>query len=256
MSRMARPCPRVPDAANIVASVATMLVVVLAGCGGDDGGGPPGGPLDDLRVTAPDGFAELGPGEAADVAWEVTASDAYGLELGVVGDDVAPRMIERRPLAAGTLRWNGVQLDGIRAPAGNYHVYASALGPDDGAVQTVDGGADHLIVVQGVRFRDATLSFTDADLPGALVLSTVARSPMELTLVLDPDVGTELDEKTLLTASIPGELVPVARSYPFTGLDASGAPIGGGTYTLAAVIRARGGAITYRVDGPTLTWTP
>jgi hypothetical protein len=59
-----------------------------------------------------------------------------------------------------------------------------------------------------------------------------------------------------LTASIPGELVPTPRSYPFTGMDAGGAPIPAGTYTLAAFIHARGDTIVYRVDGPTLTWTP
>lgn len=236
-----------------LAAITVLALAPLASCGDD--GGATGGPLDDFVLTAPDGFAEQVPTTTVDVAWTVSAA-SYGLELDVVSGDEPAIMIQRRALEPGTIAWDGEGTVGARVPAGNYRVLAIALGPDDGAVQTVDGGADHLIVVQGVRFRDRTLSFTGAMATRELVVSTVARSTMELTLVLDPDLTTELDEKPLLTASIPGELAPVARSYPFTGMDASGAPIAAGAYTVAAVIRARGGAITYRIDGPTLTWAP
>lgn len=236
---------------------AMIAMMIVAGCGGDgDGDDALAGPLDDFRVTAPDGFAEIAPNEAAEIAWDVTASDAYGLEVGVVGAGGAQVVIDQRVLAPGSVSWRGRDLAGATVPPGNYRVYASALGPDDGAVQTVDGGATHLVVVQGVRFRDATLAWTGADATREMVISTVTRSTMALTLLLDVDPDTTGDERVLLRASIPGELVPVARSYPFTGRDADGVAIPGGTYTLAAVIAARDGAITYRVDGPTLTWTP
>jgi hypothetical protein len=234
------------------------LLVVLAGlaaCGGDDGAAPPG-PLDDLVVTAPDGFAELAPTETATIAWEVTASGGFGLELAVVSGDEPAVLVERRALASGSLGWDGDDPAGDRVPAGNYQVRAIALGPDDGTVQAVDGGATHLLVVQGVRFRDDALAFTGGQASRELALVTVTRSTLALTLVIDPDVAVPGDERALVTASVPGELAPTPRSYPFTGRDADDRAIAGGTYTLAAIVAARAGAITYRVDGPTLTWTP
>ena len=45
-----------------------------------------------------------------------------------------------------------------------------------------------------------------------IVLTTVTRSPLELTLALDPSLVTDGDELPLLTATIPAELVPTARA--------------------------------------------
>ncbi len=223
-------------------------------CGSDDGGVAPT-PVADFVVTAPDGFAELVPTTAVGIAWQVTASLAYGLELEVVAGTESPKIIATTDLAPGSLTWDGRDLARVAAPPGNYRLRAVALGPDDGEVDTADGDAAHLIVVQGIRFRDHALTFTVAQPGRDLVLTTVARSPLELDLLLDRDLTTAGDELPLLTATIPGELVPVGRSYPFTGRTADDHPIAGGTYVVVAELHARGGII-YRVDGPTLTWTP
>ena len=229
--------------------------LALVGCGDDGGDGVTAGPLDDFVVLAPSGFSELVPTTTVDVTWAVTAALAYGLELQAVAG-ATPIMIDRRALAPGTLSWNGRDRAGRPAPPGNYQVRAIALGPDDGEVDTAEGDNAHLIVVQGVSFRDTTLAFTGAPAPRDIVLTTTARSVMELTLVLDPDVATAGDELPLLTATIPGEFASFARSYPFTGRTAADQPIAAGTYVVAAQLRAVAADIAYRVDGPTLTWTP
>lgn len=231
-----------------------VALLALAACGdqGDSGTLP----LADFVVTAPDGFVELVPTTTVELAWQVTPSTAFGLELDVVAGAAPPRPITTQALASGTFTWDGRDLARTAVPPDNYQLRAVALGPDDGEVDTADGDNAHLIVVQGVTFRDAALTFTGGQAARELVLTTVARSTIELALVADPDPAIAGDELPLLTASIPGELVPRPRSYPFTGRTADDRAIAAGTYVLAAVVRARAGAITYRVDGPTLTWTP
>lgn len=232
--------------------VAAVVVLVVAGCG-DDGGGAP---LADFALTAPDGFAELVPGETVAIAWQVSTAPSHALVLAASTGDEPPVTIHRGPLTAGQVAWDGRGADQVLAAAGNYQLTATALGPGDAVVATVEGGAGHLVVLQGVRFRDAALDFTGAQAARDLVLTTVTRSVIDLTLVVDPDVAVAGDERPLLTATIPGELVPTTRSYPFTGRTAADQPLAGGHYTLAALVRARAGARTYRVDGPGLTWTP
>lgn len=229
-----------------------IALVLVAGCG-DDG---VGAPLADFEVTAPDGFVELVPGETVTIAWQVSAAPSDALVLSAATGDEPALTLYRGPLRAGQVAWDGRAPDQALAAAGNYQLTAAALGPDDGVVATVDVGAGHLIVLQGVRFRDATLDFTGAQATRELVLTTVTRSVMELTLAVDPDLAVAGDERPLSTATIPGELVPTTRSYPFTGRTADDQPLAGGRYTLAALVRARAGARTYRVDGPVLTWTP
>lgn len=232
----------------------TGLALGLAACAGD--GGAPPTPLADFVLTAPDGFVELVPTTSATLAWEVTASPALALQLDALTGAEPPVLIDRRALAAGTLAWDGRDPAGVAARPGNYQIRATALGPDDGTVDTADGDNAHLVVVQGVRFRDATLAFTGAAPARDMVLTATTRSTLELTLLLDPDLAIAGDELPLLTATVPGELVPTARSYPFTGRTAGGHAIAAGAYVLAASIRARAGTITYRTDGPTLTWAP
>ena len=236
------------------AAAACTAALALAACA-DDGGAPPA-PLADFVLTAPDGFAELVPTTTTTLAWEVTASPALGLQLDALTGAEPPVLIGRRALAAGTLAWDGRDPAGGPARPGNYRIRATALGPDDGTVDTAEGDNAHLVVVQGVRFAAAMLAFTGAQPARDLVLTSTTRSTMELTLLLDPDVANAGDELPLLTATIPGELVPTGRSYPFTGRTADGQAIAAGAYVLAASIKARAGTITYRTDGPTLTWAP
>lgn len=239
----------------LVAAIGLTGTLGAGECGGGDDGTAVG-PLDDFELTAPDGFAELVPTTTVEIAWQVTSSSAFGLELDAVAADGAPILLDRRALTSGSFAWDGRGADAIPVAPGNYQISASALGPDDGTVATVAGDNAHLVVVQGVRFRDAALTFTGGAGGRELVLTTVTRSPLELTLALDPSPTTAGDELPLLTATIPGELVPTPRSYPFTGRTAADQPIAGGSYVLAALVRARGGTIAYRVDGPTVAWTP
>ncbi|HVV82724.1 MAG TPA: hypothetical protein VHE35_06570 [Kofleriaceae bacterium] len=244
---------------RLAAGALTVLACGGAGtCGGDGGDddGPAGEPLADFAFTKPDGFAELVPTTTVELAWTVSPSDADSLELDAFDGDEPPIAIQRFSLVSGSYAWDGRSPAGTAAPPGNYRLRAIALGPADGEAARLDGDATHLVVVQGVRFRDTTLAFTGGQASRQIVVDTTARSPVELTLVLDPDVATDGDELPLLTATVPGEFASVARTYPFTGHTADDQPIAGGTYTLAAVLRARDGAITYRTDGPTLTWTP
>ena len=246
-----------------------LAVALVAACGGSDGdgdadGGPPGdggadgppvGPLADFRLLAPDGFAELVPSRTVDVAWSVTPAP-YGLQLDALDRDGRPWMLDRRSLEPGSLAWDGEDPAGEPAPPGHYTVRATALGPDDGEAGTFDGGVAHLIVVQGVRFRDQALVYTGADAQRPLVLTTVARSPFELSLFLDRDIGVPDDELPLLDDDVPGELVPVERTYGFSGRTRDGAPVPAGEYVLYARVIARQGTVVYRVNGPTLDWTP
>jgi hypothetical protein len=231
------------------------LAAALAACGGDDADGA--GPLVDFVFVEPDGFAELVRGDTVDVTWDVTTAPGLELRLDVLpgGDPTTPLPLRWTDLAPGTLAWDGT-VQGARLLAGHFELRATALTSGEEVLQHVDGGAQHLIVLQGVRFRDQTLAFTGAQANRELVLTTVTRSVMEMTLALDPDTGADGDELPLLTASIPGELVPTTRSYPFTGRTAADDAIAAGTYTLIAQVRARGGANTYVDYGPQLTWAP
>lgn len=236
------------------AFAALALVPALAACADDQGAEV--APLEDFAVTSPDGFAELVPGGAVELAWTVTARPQLSLEIDLVAGVAPPWVITHDRVQPGSFTWGGLDSRNQPLPPDNYRVRAAAIAPDDGTVDTFDGDAAHLVVVQGVRFRDASLAFTGAQADRQIVLSTVTRSPMELTLALDPDPGRAGDELPLLTASIPGELVPFARSYPFTGRTAADGAVPAGFYVVAALISTRDGAVQYRIDGPGLTWTP
>lgn len=249
--RAARPW----DTAGVRASLAVTTALALAACADDE---PAGDPLDDFVLTSPDGFVELIPTSTVELAWDVTARPPLSLELDLdlVGSVEPALVIHHAQLAPGSFTWDGLDTRNQPALPGNYQVRAIAVEPSFGTVDARPGDNAHLVVVQGVRFRDGELSFTGAQSSRELALTTVNRSVMAMTLALDPDPAVEGDELPLLTANVPGELVPFARTYPFTGRTAADAPVPGGRYQLVALIAAEDGARHYRVAGPGLSWAP
>ena len=234
-----------------------MAVLALASCADpDDDGDPAALPLAQYELLAPDGFEELIPTKTVEVAWAVEPGPRI-LRMEAIEGDRAPVTIYDGAVQAAALQWDGRDVDtGAAAAPGNYQVRARVVNERGGEYDSRLGDNAHLIVIQGVTFRDATLAFTGAQATRDVVLTTTARSVMELTLALDPDVATAGDELPLLTATIPGEFASFARSYPFTGRTAADQPIAAGTYVVAAQLRAVAAGVAYRVDGPTLTWTP
>ena len=204
-----------------------------------------------ISITAPPGFAELQlDGLPVELAWTAD-EDPAGFTVTLV-DGSTRHPLASLPGAARGLRFDGTGADGERIPPGNYTLELGVTCALDD-VTTLDGGGFHLVVVQGVRFRDATLSFTGAQTTRDVHLTTVSRSAIDLELAVADPTGVT---RTFTRAAIPGELVPVERSYPFTGDDLAGAPIPAGTYTIVARVRTAAGATPVERPGPVLTWMP
>lgn len=224
--------------------------LALAGCG-DDVVCPS---VDDFRLTSPDGFAELVHGGTVTVAWTADGSDGASVELearDTERDSVVP--LPPANLGDGMIVWDGMSPDGWAAPPANYRLFGTAgqVGGCDG--DPITGGDLHLIVVQGVRLPTAPIAFTGSQATRMITITTVTRSTLPIALALDPNAAVDGDELTIVTATVPGEFAPIARSYPFNGTTSAGVPIPTGDYDLIAAID---GPSPYRVVGPRLTWRP
>lgn len=232
-------------------------VSVLAGChGGGEGDvdAPGPGPLLSYHLRVPSGLVELRPGAPAPVEWQVN-SGPYFLRLDAVDAEDRAVLLDVRGLESGSLQWDGRDPAGRKVPAGHYGVRATALDADQRTVGLVEGEPNDRIVVQGVRFPDAALSFTGAQAMRTIGLTVVTLSSVRLTVALDPDEDWSGDELPVVSAEQAGELVPVHRAFAFTGRTTDGAAIPAGRYRLHAIVIV-GGTNGYRVDGPTLDWTP
>lgn len=224
--------------------------LALAGCG-DDVVCPSVG---DFQLTSPDGFAELVHGGTVTVAWTATGSDGASVELearDTERDSVVP--LPPANLGDGMIVWDGIHPNGWPAPPANYRLFgiAGQVGGCDGVAVT--GGDLHLIVVQGVRLPTAPIAFTGSQATRMITVTTVTRSTLAIAYALDPSPTTDGDELVFVQSSVPGEFAPIARSYPFNGTTAAGAPVPSGDYDLIALV---GDPTPYRVTGPRLTWRP
>jgi len=209
-----------------------------------------------LEFTSPTGSVEWVPtGPPVAIAFTVADGEgAVAIALDTLDEAIAYNL--------GTFARGATSIDfaGTDAAGGAlrpevYQPVASFL-DCDGAAARVEGGAFHQVVVQGVELAAAPLTATAATVPLAVPLTTVTRSTLEIDLVVDPDPGTAGDELVFDHLSVPGELVPVARTAAFTGTASGGAAIPGGTYQVRAVVHARADTLVYESAGPTLTWTP
>lgn len=208
------------------------------------------------QLVEPAGFAQKTPtGPAIEIAWTIDSdATSFHLDLAPSGGATGAAV----PLAdlgpgARTFAFAGASADGAPVPPGNYAVRMTLRCGDVTNDTVVDGGPLHLVVVQGVRFRDAALAFTADQADRHVVLTTVTRTQMELELAVADAAGPP---RVFARALIPGELVPFERSYPFTGQDIDGTDVPAGTYAVLARVRAPGAGESTEVAGPTLTWTP
>jgi len=225
-------------------------VIAAAGCAADD-------PCrQGLDFTAPGGAAEWVPGgPPVDIGYQVLEGEG-SVAIAVESlDGVTAYPIGNFARGTVTVPFAGLDETGAAVRPGIYQPVASFLGCDN-LLTRVEGGAFHQVVVQGVELAGAPLTATTASLPLAVPLTTVARSTIEVDLVVDPDPGTAGDELVFDHLSVPGELVPVVRTATFTGTAQGGAAIPGGSYQVRAVIHARADTLVYESAGPTLTWTP
>ncbi len=223
------------------------VLVVGAGCA-DDGACPSTG---QFTLTAPAGFAQLGPTGAVTIAWTAAGDPAATVALTAIATDgVAEVALPTARLGDGQLAWDGTDATGARVPAANYRL-GGAVAPVDGCGGVTLVPDDlHLIVVMGVRLPTQPLGFVGSQADRAVAVTTVSRASAPLELAVDPDPGVDGDELPFATATIPGEFTPMARSYPFPGTTVGGAAIPAGSYQLIASF---GGV---RTRGPQLTWDP
>lgn len=223
-----------------------LLLLAIAPACADDVVCPSAG---DFALTAPDGFAELVPGATVMIGWAADGDSGADVELQAFSTDQDVTIaLPPALLGDGQLAWNGGD-----APPGNYRLGGTVARIAQCEGLTITPDDLHLVVVQGLRLPTAALAFTGAQSTRTINVTTVTRSTLMVRYVVDPDLATGGDELAFAQATIPGELVAVPRSYPFTGMTTTGAAIPAGTYTLAALV---GDPLAYRVDGPSLTWTP
>ena len=223
------------------------VLVVGAGCA-DDASCPSTG---QFALTAPDGFAQLGPTGTVTVAWTSDGDPVADLALrAIAADGVADVALAAARLGDGQLAWDGTDGAGARVPAANYRVGGAVAATGGGGALTITPDDLHLIVVMGVRLPTQPIDFTGAQADRAVTVTTVSRVSAQLELAVDPDPAVDGDELVFARAMIPGEFTPMARSYPFPGTTVADGPIPAAAYDLIATF---GGA---RTRGPRLTWTP
>jgi hypothetical protein len=208
----------------------------------------------DLRLTAPSGAVELVPvpAEGLAVAWTADVDGDVALTLGMVPDRVGDPTIAMAtvPATVGLLTW---ALPTPAPRAGTYRVHATAYG--DGR-PLVDASASAIVVMQGVEFDAAALTFTGADLDRDVDVTATVGRPIDVELAATP-TGATAPRYLLVTASIASDLAPIGRSFRWTGVAQDGAALPAGAYdvTLRVAPQARPGT-RYDVGGLVVTWTP
>lgn len=208
-----------------------------------------------FALTQPDGFAELVPGGRVTLAWTSAGGDGGAdVELALTATDGGdPIELPAALVGDGQLTWDGQRLDGSLAPPANYRIGGTVgrIASCGGLELTPDDL--HLVVVQGLRMPDAPITFTGSQLTRMITVTTVTRSPLMVSYALDPSATTDGDELVFARATVPAELAPVARSYPFSGMTVDATAIPDGEYDLVALV---GAPVAYRALGPRLTWHP
>ncbi len=223
------------------------VLVVGVGCA-DDASCPSAG---QFALTAPDGFAQLGPTGTVTIAWSGDGDPAATVALRAIATDgVADVALPPAQLGDGQVAWDGTDGAGARVPAANYRVGGAVAAPGGCGPLTITPDDLHLVVVMGVRLPGQPISFTSGQADRVVAVTTVSRMSAPLELAVDPELAVDGDELVFAVATIPGEFTPMARSYPFLGTTVGGVAIPAGTYDLIATF---GGA---RTRGPRLTWTP
>jgi len=139
-------------------------------------------------------------------------------------------------------------------PTGVYRIEGQ-LGGCAATSTIYDAGPLRLVYAQGLTFAATQLTFTGGQAARAIDVTTVSLSTFDLELLVDPTPdGPDGDELIVARSSVPGELVAMGRSLPFTGMTVDGAAVPDGAYQARARTHARGGPLTYDVPGPGLTW--
>jgi hypothetical protein len=229
-------------------------ILRLAACGDAPTLAPPlpdaGAPT--VAVTAPTGLTPLVPGHPITITTRVdlagadpsTAHLAVTLDASLGGADQV--VFDGAATAGDTSRTFPADDQPFPAPG----VYALTAALDAGDAHVTAPPSVTRVAAQGVVFRrPAPGERVEVGAPVDLALDAVTLGPMALTLVLAAENGTAGDEVAIITASIPGELVPVPRTYSFDGTDATGAPVPAGDYRLEAdIVDQRTGA-AYRSHG-------
>ncbi|MEZ4404122.1 MAG: hypothetical protein R3B06_29135 [Kofleriaceae bacterium] len=226
------------------------VLALVAGCAG-----PAPATIADLRVTAPTGAAEVVPvaDEALAIAWTATVTGAVDLTLALVPDQPSNPAVTLATVdaAAGQLRW----LVPRPPPApGTYRLTATATDAAGGAALAT-AAASAIVVVQGVVFRAAALTFTGADPERDVWLTVTNGQPIDVALELSPP-GQAGPRVTVATATIASDLAPVGRVLRFDGTTVDGAPLAGGSYDAHLVVTPPARPTGYQVDGLTIHWTP
>lgn len=226
-----------------------VVIAFVVGGGGcaDDVVCPAAG---EFRLTAPDGFAELGATGTVTIAWQADGTPGASVRLRAIATDgVADVALPPANLEDGQLAWDGTDA-GARVPPANYRVGGDVAQVGGCAGATIAPDDLHLIVVQGVRLPTAAIELLGSQPDREVAITTVNRSSQPLVLALDPSLAVDGDELEFAAATIPGEFTPFGRRYPFAGTTTAGAAIPAGSYTLVARLGAG------RFVGAAVTWDP
>lgn len=207
----------------------------------------------DLRLTAPVGVAELVPmpGEALTVAWTATATGAATLRLALApgrpGDpEVALGDVD---LALGALTW---PLPAPAPRAGTFQIVAVAHA---GADVLAERRGSAIVIVQGVEFRDAELTFAAADVERDVWITATLGQPIDVELRATPR-GAAAPSYLLATTHIASDLAPIGRVFRWTGAALDDAALPAGSYDVAVTVAPQGRAGTYQAGGLVVHWAP
>lgn len=206
-----------------------------------------------LAVTAPAAPVEVVPvaGEGLSVAWRFDAERADEIEVTVALAPVADGA--EVPLSAATLAAGAVLWPVPAAPPepGVYRALVRAT--LDGEV-LAEAAAPGLVVMQGVRFRDAELTFTSDPTTRDLWLTTVVASESRALLYLAPTIDGP--RRVFADAVIASDLAPVGRVVTFTGAAVDGTAIPPGDHQAFVEVRTRGDSLRYQRGGLLVHWRP
>ncbi len=208
----------------------------------------------DLRLTAPTGAVELVPvpAEGLAIAWTAEVDGDVALALTLVPDRVGDPVVAIATVdaAVGATTWT---LPTPAPRAGTYRLRAEAAA---GGRVLATTAASAIVVMQGVEFDAAALTFTGADLDRDVDVTATVGRPIDVELAATP-VGATAPRYLLVAASIASDLAPIGRSFRWTGAAQDGAALPAGAYDVALRVapQARPGT-RYEVGGLVVTWTP
>jgi hypothetical protein len=224
-----------------------LIALGLAACGGSDD-------EPSITLTEPFLFASLVPTRTIPVAWTAhLAGDGEAtVDVRLVAEyGGADQLVFDGPVREGATSIEFPAADQPFPAPGVYTVEARLA--SDGV--SVEAESDARVGVQGIVFTEPAIGErldASAGTRADIELDGTTFGTLALALMLTPETGAAGDGLVIHEASLPGEVLPVHRTYAFDGADATGAPVAAGDYRLTAITTDASTGVEQSTDGGTV----